>query len=36
MEMMMEMIRKGRVRRLAKSDSVGQAKFICALFGISA
>ena len=32
----MEMVRKGRVRRLAKNDSVGQAKFICALFGIAA
>lgn len=30
----MEMVRKGRVRWLSKSDSVGQAKFICALFGI--
>jgi IS6 family transposase len=32
----MEMVRKGRVRWLSKSDSVRQAKFICALFGISA
>ncbi len=30
------MIRKGRVRRLAKADSVGQARFITKLFGIAA
>src|SRR5437879_10975099 len=30
------MIRKGRVRWLAKGDSVGQAHFIAELFGIAA
>jgi IS6 family transposase len=30
------MIRKGRVRRLAKADSVGQARFLTKLFGIAA
>src|SRR5437773_3227991 len=30
------MIRKGRVRWLAKGDSVGQAHFIAELFGLSA
>ncbi len=31
----MEMVRKGRVRRLARTDVVGQAKFVCSLFGIA-
>ena len=32
----MHAIRKGQIRRLAKNDVVGQAKFINALFGIVA
>ena len=32
----MHMIRKGRVRWLAKADAVGQAHFIAALFGVAA
>jgi transposase, IS6 family len=32
----MNMIRKGQVKRLAGSDSQGQAKFVVALFGIAA
>jgi transposase-like protein len=32
----MNMIRKGRVRWLAKGDAVGQAQFIGELFGLSA
>jgi transposase-like protein len=32
----MNMIRKGRVRRLSKGDSLGQAFFIAGLFGITA
>lgn len=32
----MNMIRKGQVKRLAGSDSRGQAKFITSLFGITA
>ncbi len=32
----MEMIRKGRARRVAKGDTVGQMKFIEKLFGIAA
>ena len=32
----MSMIRKGRVRRLSKGDSLGQAFFIAGLFGITA
>ena len=32
----MDMVRKGRVRWLAKGDSAGQAKFIGTLFGIAA
>jgi hypothetical protein len=31
-----EMIRKGRVRWLAKGDSIAQATFIAELFGIAA
>jgi len=31
----MEMVRKGRVRWVAKSDAVGQAKFIDKLFGVA-
>ena len=31
----MNMIRKGRVRWLAKADGVGQAVFIGALFGLA-
>jgi hypothetical protein len=30
------MIRKGRVRWLAKGDAVGQAHFIAELFGLAA
>jgi len=30
------MMRKGRVKRLAGSDAVGQAKFVTSLFGIAA
>jgi hypothetical protein len=30
------MIRKGRVRWLAKGDAVGQARFIAELFGLAA
>ena len=32
----MDMVRKGRVRWVAKRDSAGQAKFIGTLFGIAA
>jgi hypothetical protein len=32
----MAMIRKGRVRWLAKGDTVGQAHFIAELFGVAA
>jgi IS6 family transposase len=32
----MNMIRKGQVKRLAGSDSQGQAKFIASLFGVAA
>jgi hypothetical protein len=32
----MHMINKGRVRWLAKGDSVGQACFVASLFGIAA
>src|SRR4051794_18417118 len=32
----MEMVRKGRVRWVAKGDAVGQAKFIDKLFGVAA
>ncbi len=32
----MNMMRKGQVKRLAGSDSQGQAKFIASLFGIAA
>ena len=31
-----EMIRKGRVRWLAKGDALGQAQFIAELFGVTA
>jgi transposase, IS6 family len=30
----MDMVRKGRVRWVAKGDPVGQAKFICKLFAV--
>ena len=30
------MIRKGQVKRLAGSDSQGQAKFVASLFGVAA
>ena len=30
------MIRKGRVRWLAKSDAIGQAAFVAELFGLAA
>jgi hypothetical protein len=30
------MIRKGRVRRLAKGDAAGQVRFIAELFGLAA
>jgi hypothetical protein len=30
------MIRKGQVKRLAGSDSHGQAKFVASLFGVAA
>jgi transposase, IS6 family len=33
---MMNMMRKGQVKRLAGSDAQGQAKFVAALFGIAA
>ena len=32
----MEMIRKGRARRVAKGDTVAQVKFVEKLFGIAA
>jgi hypothetical protein len=32
----MEMMRKGRARRVAKGDVVGQVMFISSLFGIAA
>jgi hypothetical protein len=32
----MDMIRKGRARRVAKGDTVAQVKFIDKLFGIAA
>jgi IS6 family transposase len=32
----MNMIRKGRVKRLAESDAQGQAKFVASLFGVAA
>jgi hypothetical protein len=32
----MDIIRKGRVRRVGKDDVVAQAKFISKLFGIAA
>jgi transposase, IS6 family len=32
----MEMIRKGRARRVAKGDAVAQLKFVEKLFGIAA
>jgi hypothetical protein len=31
-----EMIRKGRARRVAKGDAIAQAAFIAELFGIAA
>jgi transposase, IS6 family len=31
----MNMIRKGQVKRLAGSDSQGQAKFVASLFGVA-
>jgi len=32
----MNMINKGRVRRLTKGDAVGQAHFVASLFGVAA
>jgi hypothetical protein len=32
----MHMIRKGRVRRVAKKDVVAEARFVAQLFGIAA
>jgi transposase, IS6 family len=32
----MQMIRKGRVRRVAKNDVVAEAQFVAKLFGIAA
>jgi transposase-like protein len=32
----MHMIRKGRVRRVAKNDVVAEARFVAQLFGIAA
>jgi hypothetical protein len=32
----MEMIRKGRARRVAKGDTIAQIKFVEKLFGIAA
>jgi hypothetical protein len=32
----MHMIRKGRVRRVAKKDVVTEAKFVAKLFGLAA
>jgi hypothetical protein len=30
------MMRKGQVKRLARSDAQGQAKFVASLFGVAA
>jgi hypothetical protein len=33
---MMNMMRKGQVKRLDRNDAMGQAKFVASLFGIAA